>query len=446
MYNYLSKALFIFEKLEDSGFECYAVGGCVRDILLGIKPHDLDFTTNATPDEILECFKDYKTFELGKKYGTISVMNNDEIYEITTYRVDGKYLDSRHPEKVEFSRNLQDDLSRRDFTINAMAMDKNGNVVDEFGGREDLERKLIRAVGNANERFNEDALRIFRALRFFCKLGFKIENNTSKAAKELAYLLKNVHPQRLRDELTALIMTDTAADAISEYKDIFFCIIPELIKTYNFQQITTHHRYDVFTHTLTALKFAPYDAEIRFALLFHDIGKPDCHTTDKAGISHFNGHPAKSADIAVEILKRFAFKSDFINKVRLLIKYHDKRFEKPRLHIKKLLSKLSESDFKKLLIIQRCDILAQSEYLKSEKLAHITEIESEFEEIIKEELCVKLCDLAVNGNDIVSLGAKGKSVGVILNKLLILVIEEKISNSKEELLNRAVQLITAIDK
>lgn len=446
MQRILNKCKFIFEILENSGFECYAVGGCVRDVLLNIEPHDIDITTNATPDEILECFKNYRTFELGKKFGTISVMNDNEIFEITTYRIDGKYNDSRHPDKVEFSRNLNDDLARRDFTVNAMAMDKSGNIVDIFGGREDLHNKIIRAVGNAEERFTEDALRIFRALRFSCKLNFKIEDSTSYAAKMLAHTLKNVHPQRLRDELTALLLTDSASEVIEEYKEIFFTIIPELRICDNFQQITAHHRYDVFSHILHTLKYAPMDEEIRFALLFHDIAKPETHTVDKAGISHFNGHPAKSADIATEILKRFAFPSDFIKKVSLLIKYHDKRFEKPQLHIKRVLSELSVEDFYKLLTIQRCDILAQSEYLKEEKLAHVDYIETELEAILKDNACFKLKDLAVNGQDMINLGLNGKQIGDALNLLLNMVIEEKLQNNREELIKFASDYIANVDK
>ena len=446
MQDILKNCSFVFEELEKSGFECFAVGGCVRDILLNTEPNDIDFTTNAKPDEILECFKDYETFELGKKYGTISVLKDDKIYEITTFRVDGKYSDSRHPDGVQFSRSLYDDLSRRDFTINAMAMDKNGNITDIFSGKKDLKNKIIRTVGKPDERFSEDALRIFRALRFSCKLGFEIEKSTAKAIKNLSHLLVNVHPQRIRDELTALLLTDKAPDIISEYREVFFCIIPELKKTEDFRQITAHHRYDVFIHTLNAIKFAPYDAEIRFALLFHDIAKPDCHTTDKAGISHFNGHPSKSADIAAEILKRFAFHSEFVNKVSLFIRYHDKRFEKPRLHIKKLLSVLNEDDFRKLLTIQRCDVYAQSDYLKTEKLAHIEYIESQLSKIIAEKPCIKLSELAVDGNDLLSLGFNGKEIGNTLNKLLELVIEEKINNDKDALLKKCKELISGIDK
>lgn len=446
MQDVINKCKFIFDILENSGYECYAVGGCVRDMLLGLEPHDIDFTTNATPDEILGCFKDFKTFELGKKYGTISVLKDGELFEITTYRVDGKYTDSRHPDKVEFSRNLKDDLSRRDFTVNAMAMDRNGNVVDIFGGKQDLEDKIIRAVGNAEERFAEDALRIFRALRFSAKLGFIIEESTSHACKKLSQLLKNVHPQRLRDELSSLIIADSAADIISEYRQMFAAVIPELESTFNFQQITAHHRYDVFTHTLKALSFAPSNLSVRLALLFHDIAKPICHTVDKAGISHFNGYPAKSADIAAEILRRFSFPSDFVNKVKLLIKYHDRRFEKPRPHIKKVLSVLSAEDFKKLLTIQRCDALAQSEYMKAEKLAHIDFIEAEFNAIISEDACFKLSDLAVSGKDIVSLGASGRAIGDVLDKLLNLVIEEKLSNDRDVLMSYAKEYLSQIDK
>lgn len=446
MDNIFDKCRFVFDTLEKSGFECYAVGGCVRDMLLKLTPHDVDFTTNATPDEILDCFKEYKTFELGKKFGTISVLNDGAIYEITTYRIDGEYTDSRHPDKVEFSRNLKDDLARRDFTVNAMAMDSNGNVVDIYNGKADLESKLIRAVGDAEKRFTEDALRIFRALRFSAKLGFSIEESTAKACKNLAHLLDNVHPQRLRDELTAFIIGDNVPELLTEYRDVFARIIPELKPSFDFRQITAHHRYDVFTHTVKAVGFAPKDARIRLALLLHDIAKPLCYTTDKAGISHFNGHPQKSADIAMEILRRFSFSSDFVNDVVRFIKYHDVRFEKPRLHIKRLLMELTEEDFRNLLTIQRCDIMAQSEYIREEKLERIDFIEKEFEAVLEENSCLNLKGLAVNGNDIMTLGISGKKVGVVLEYLLTQVVEDKVSNQKNELIRCAEEYISRIDK
>ena len=313
--NIFEKSLFVFDVLQNNGFECYAVGGCVRDMLLGITPNDIDFTTNANPDEILQCFKDYKTFELGKKFGTISVVNDDMIYEITTYRIDGSYEDGRHPDSVTFSRNLQDDLSRRDFTINAMAMDKNGNVVDLFGGKQDLENKLIRAVGKPQKRFSEDALRIFRALRFSAKLGFSIEPETAASCHELSGLLSKVHPQRMQDELSRLLMTKNPENVLYEYRDVIGVIIPEFKPAFDFRQNTPHHRYDVFTHIIKSLCFAPEDLLIRVSLFFHDIAKPLCHTQDISGLSHFKGHPIKSAEISSEILRRFGYPKELALKV-----------------------------------------------------------------------------------------------------------------------------------
>lgn len=437
MNNIFENSKFVFDILELNGFECYAVGGCVRDMLLGIAPHDIDFTTNATPDEILSCFKDYNTFELGKKFGTISVLHEDTIYEITTYRIDGKYLDGRHPDIVTFSRNLRDDLSRRDFTINAMAMDKPGTVVDLFGGKSDLRNKLIRTVGKPQDRFTEDALRIFRALRFSAKLGFDIETCTAEACHKLSHLLKKVHPQRMQDELSGLMMSPNPARILFEYKDVIGVIIPEFLRTFDFAQNTPHHRYDVYTHIINSLFYSPVDLVIRLALFFHDIEKPLCHTVDKCNLSHFKGHPIKSAEISAEILKRFGYPKDIVNRVYLLIKYHDVRFEKPRKHIKKLLAELGVEDFRRLMIIQRCDILAQSEYRRNDKIDLIDNIENLFDEILVENPCLKISDLDINGKDIMSLGASGKLVGDTLSYLLDMVISEKLENNKEILITAA---------
>lgn len=435
--NIFEKSLFVFDVLQNNGFECYAVGGCVRDMLLGIIPNDIDFTTNANPDEILQCFKDYKTFELGKKFGTISVVKDDMIYEITTYRIDGSYEDGRHPDSVTFSRNLQDDLSRRDFTINAMAMDKNGNVVDLFGGKQDLENKLIRAVGKPQKRFSEDALRIFRALRFSAKLGFSIEPETAASCHELSGLLSKVHPQRMQDELSRLLMTKNPENVLYEYRDVIGVIIPEFKPAFDFRQNTPHHRYDVFTHIIKSLRFAPEDLLIRVSLFFHDIAKPLCHTQDISGLSHFKGHPIKSAEISLEILRRFGYPKEFVNRVFNLIKFHDRRFEKPKVHIKKILAETGAEDFKRLMIIQRCDALAQSEYKREEKLMLISSIEALFREIVSEAPCLKVTDLKLNGEDIMALGAKGKEIGDTLDYLLAEVISENIPNDKDALLKCA---------
>ena len=434
----LDECKFIFDILESNGYECFAVGGCVRDVLLGNIPNDIDFTTNALPEEILSCFKEYKTFELGRKFGTISVLNNNQIYEITTYRIDGEYTDSRHPDKVEFSRNLEDDLLRRDFTINAMAMDRDGNITDYYGGLNDLCNRKIKAVGNPYDRFREDALRIFRAIRFSAKLGFDIEPETATACFCLADTLRNVHPQRIRDEFSALVLAQNAEKVIEKYRDIIYVIIPEIKPTFDFQQITAHHRYDVFTHTIKALSLSPEDLEIRLALLFHDIAKPACHFTDKAGISHFKGHPSESAKIAEEILRRFSYPSALIEKVCLLIKYHDRRFEKLRPHIKKILATIGEDGFEKLLIIQKCDALGQSEYLREEKLKLIESVRTELKNIISESACIKLSDLDINGNDLINLGFSGREIGKTLDYLLQEVIYDRLDNNKDELIKTAV--------
>lgn len=440
MSKILDECRFIFDKLEGNGYECFAVGGCVRDVLLGNTPNDIDFTTNALPDEILNCFREYKTFELGKKFGTISVLNNNRIYEITTYRIDGEYTDSRHPDKVEFSRNLKDDLLRRDFTINALAMDRDGNITDYYGGLDDLNNRIIKAVGNPYDRFGEDALRIFRAVRFSAKLGFTIESQTASACLSMAESLRNVHPQRIRDEFSSLVLANNAGEVISEYRDIISVIIPELAETFDFQQITAHHRYDVFTHTIKALSLSPQDLEIRLALLFHDVAKPQCHFADKAGISHFKGHPSAGAKIAKTILKRFSYPSALIEKVCYLIEYHDKRFEKPRPHIKRILAKIGEEGFEKLLVIQKCDALAQSEYLRDEKLRLIENVSAEYRRIISEEACIKLADLDINGNDLINLGFSGREIGKALDYLLQEVVYDRLINNKEVLIKAALIL------
>lgn len=430
----LKKCQFVFDILESNGYECYAVGGCVRDMLLGIIPNDIDFTTNATPDEILNCFKEYKTFELGKKFGTISVVKDKNIYEITTYRIDGKYSDSRHPDSIEFSAELKDDLSRRDFTINAMAMDKKGKITDIFGGREDLKNKIIRTVGNPQRRFSEDALRILRALRFSAKLGFIIDKETSVALTDMKDSLKDVHPQRLRDELYSLMTSENCADILWKYKDVLAVIIPELRVMFDYNQHNIHHCFDLFEHTAEAIRLSPCIPEIRFTLLFHDIGKPLCQTADDNGVFHFYGHPDKSAEIAFDILKRFGFSSEFTDKICNIIRYHDTRFTNPVTQIKRLLSKISEEDFKNLITVMRCDVGAQSDYKRSEKLSNIDLIEIEFHKIVNEKPCIKLADLAVNGFDLQELGLSGKSIGDTLNMLLDMVIEDTLANNKTELL------------
>ena len=437
MFEFINNSLTIFNTLENNGFQCYAVGGCVRDCLLGLAPKDVDFTTDATPDEIIRVFSDYKTLDIGKKYGTVGVITGGNIYEITTFRVDGAYADNRHPEEITFSKSLQEDLSRRDFTINAMAMNKTGEIFDPFGGKEDLKNKVIRTVGVPTERFSEDALRIVRALRFASKLGFYIESDTESACFAMKHLLKNVHPQRIRTELENILLSKYASEIIYEYREVFGVIIPELRESFDFSQVTPHHKYDVFTHTVKALEITDANLAVRLALLFHDIGKPQCCRKDTDGRTHFKGHPAVSAELAEKIMMRFNFSGATTKLVKKLIYHHDDRFHNLKPDIRRLFSEFNYEEFLLLSEIQRCDTLAQSEYKREEKLLRLSIVKETAKYIYENENCFNVKDLKVNGEDIKALGANGKEIGDCLNFLLSLVIDGHTENNRSRLLSEA---------
>ncbi len=429
------KTDFIFENLNKNGFECFAVGGCVRDLLMGNTPQDYDFTADALPHEILKCFDDYKVFDTGIKYGTISVINNDECYEITTFRVDGEYSDSRHPDEVLFSKNIYDDLSRRDFTVNSIAFNKNRGVVDPFGGIEDINNKIIRATGNANERMREDALRILRGLRFSSKLGFSIDDNTLNAMYENKELLTHIHPFRIKAELEGLLKSDNVSEILYSHREIIKEIIPELSPMFYCVQNNPHHRYDVWTHTVKAVENVPSDLTLRLAALFHDVGKPFSITTDKKGVNHFKGHQYISEKISSEVLSRFGFPKNLIKDVSRLIIYHDERFRNINVDVKRVLKDIDAELFKKLLLLSKADTLAQSEYRRQEKLSHIQEVEAEFEKIIAEGECYKISQLNINGDDLKTLGYKGREIGEALSECLDAVIRGEIENNTKALLD-----------
>ncbi|MGN0452717.1 MAG: CCA tRNA nucleotidyltransferase [Ruminococcus sp.] len=428
------KCKFIFEKLKHSGFECFAVGGCVRDSIMGKLPQDWDFSTNASPDEITACFEDYNTITVGKKYGTIAVVSEGETYEITTYRRDGAYSDSRHPDEVTFSSSIEDDLSRRDFTINSIAYSEDRGYIDPYGGIEDIKKKLIRATGDPYIRFAEDALRIIRGVRFASSLGFDVEENTDEAMHMLSSTLSQVHPQRLKKELMGIIMGDFAFDVLHRYADVLSSVIPEIEPMFNLAQNNPHHKYDVWTHTLYALKNAPKNELVRVAVFFHDIGKPHKKTTDEKGIDHFKQHPMKSVEITEKVLTRFAFPREFINNVCKLIEFHDERFTNRTPDIKRVLNKIGEELFFLLLEVSRADVSAQSEYKRSEKLNLLSAVELEANRIIAANECYSLKTLAVNGKDLEHLGFEGKSIGDTLEVLLRSVIRGKTQNNKTELI------------
>lgn len=435
-------AKLILSTLKDNGYECFCVGGCVRDSLSEKTVNDWDFTTNATPDEIEKCFSSYTTIDIGKKFGTICVVINGQNYEITTYRIDSDYKDSRHPESVSFSKNLKDDLSRRDFTVNALAYNEEVGVVDEYGGLDDLSLGVIRCIGNADERFNEDALRILRALRFASTYGYSIEQKTSESILRHRGNLCDIAPERITKELTKLLCGDNVDFILRRYREVFAVIIPQISGMFNFDQNTKHHNKDLWRHTVSSVKNTPPDPVLRMTMLLHDIGKPMTMHTDEKGASHFPNHPKLSCAMAKSILTDLRFPNDFISTVTLLIENHDNRYTPDAPMIKRCMRDLGVENTRKLLTIQRADILAQSNYKRAEKLSTLDSVVEEFERILVEKECFNLESLAVNGKDIIHLGVvKGEKIGQILRTLLDYVIDEKLKNEKDELLNFAKTII-----
>ncbi|MGN1131938.1 MAG: CCA tRNA nucleotidyltransferase [Ruminococcus sp.] len=425
----------IISMMESSGFECYVVGGCVRDMLMGITPKDYDLTTNAKPDEMLRIFSDYKTFDNGIKHGTVSVIMDGEVYEITTYRIDGDYIDCRHPENVEFTSSLKEDLSRRDFTVNAMAYNPQEGLVDYFNGKRDVEYKAIRCVGDADLRFKEDALRILRALRFASVYNFSIEYNTFNAILENKKLLNNISKERIANEFTQILCGQCCDYILRRFKDVVAVVIPEIASMFNFQQNNPYHNKTLWKHTVSSVKNIESDGVLRMTMLLHDIGKPMSQKTDKNGNSVYHGHERIGEAISREVLTRLKYPKNFIDTVSFLIRNHSLNINTDKVIIKKILKNMGEDKFRLLLKVQKADILAQSNYKREEKLQNLSNVQVLFDEIIDKSECYSLQTLNVNGSDLIHSGiTEGKIIGETLNRLLNLVIEEKCSNIKEELL------------
>ncbi len=444
--NLPEKAKKIIDILEKNLFECYAVGGCVRDSLLGLEPSDWDFTTNARPHEIEECFCDFKTLSIGKRYGTIAVIIDGKPYEITTYRYDGEYTDFRHPDKVNFSKNLKDDLSRRDFTVNAMAYNPKEGIVDYFGGEKDLKYKVIRCVGDADNRFKEDALRILRALRFASKYGFSIELQTQKAIFDNKNLINNISAERISVELLQLLCGNYVDVVLRMYKEIVAVIIPELSVTFNFDQRSPHHNRTLYKHIVCAVKNIEADPILRLTMLLHDIGKPITMKIDKNGRGHFYNHPKVGVGISIRIMKRLCLSNTVIDEVSILIFHHDDRLKPDKIMIKHLLNEIGLYEFKRLMKVQYADICAQSNYKRDEKFALHKEVMNLYNSIVENGECFSLDSLEINGKDIISLGvSRGEIIGKILNELLEMVICKQIENDKEQLLYKAKEMINVLE-
>ena len=431
----------IIEKIEAHGHSAYIVGGCVRDAIMGRQPHDYDICTSALPDEVLSIFSNRRVIETGLQHGTVTVQGDTDYYEVTTYRVDGEYTDGRHPDEVKFVSDVVADLARRDFTINAMAYNAHTGLIDPFGGYEDIKNKLIRSVGCAEHRFQEDALRIMRAVRFAATCGFAIHDDTHNAMLNLRHLLVHVSEERKTTEfLKMLVCAD--ADLLIKYRDVFSTFIPELIPTFDFKQNNPHHIYDVYAHTVHAVAEAPQDAQIRLSLMFHDIAKPLVYSEDENGIGHFYGHADDGAVIAKNIMKRMRLDNDTIDIVSGLIAAHDITLSTSPKFTRRMISKMGELQFRRLIEVIRADKMAQSKNTDTmTNLGMLISIEYNIGEALSKNECLTLKDLAVNGHDLIAVGiTDGKMIGATLQYLLETVLSEPCKNVKETLISMALKL------
>ncbi|WP_028504773.1 CCA tRNA nucleotidyltransferase [Ruminococcus sp. FC2018] len=421
------------DMLHACGYKAYIVGGCVRDALLGKTPNDYDICTDCTPQEMKKVFASYNAIETGIKHGTLTVLIGHDPIEITTFRSDGKYSDHRKPDKVRFEKELSQDLKRRDFTINALCYNQSEGLVDMFGGTQDLQRRIIRCVGDPTERFDEDALRILRAMRFSSVLDFEIEKGTSSAIHSQKELLKNISAERIAAELKKLLCGKDPARILTEYRDVMAVIIPQLEPCFDLKQNNPHHCYDVYTHICKSVNNISPDWVLRLTMLLHDIGKPLVHTTDSAGVDHFKTHQLKSAKLSREITGALKLDNRSRSRIYDLVLEHDTRIPPVKKSVRRLMSKYDDDFFDDYLRVRRADTLAQSGYMREQKLAELEAIGEVARQIRAEQLCLHISDLAVNGNDLIDLGYEGSSIGKALKMLLDAVIEERTDNEKDAL-------------
>ena len=431
------------ERLSAHGFEAYAVGGCVRDFLRGVSPHDYDLTTSATPSEILSVFSDMRCIETGIAHGTVTVLIEETPLEITTFRVDGEYRDHRHPDGVTFTRSFFEDAARRDFTVNAMGYAPSVGVVDCFGGKEDLSHGILRAVGEPKKRFTEDALRILRALRFASVLGMSIEKETKSAANELAPLLKNIASERIYEELCKLLCGKDAFSVMNENREVVSVVLPELAPCMGFEQRNRHHIYDVYEHTLHVLENVPNVPHLRFAALLHDVGKPPCFSLEKDGEGHFYGHSSESVRIAEQIFTRLHADRSTSERAIRLIRLHDGVIDCDKKAIRRLLSKHGEEALRDLLALKRADTLALHPDYHG-RTETIDALSSLLDEVLSEPPCFSVADLAIGGEELAEIGVpRGPMMGRILREAHRAVMEEEIVNNREELLDFVQKIISS---
>lgn len=431
------KANYIIKTIQAAGFEAFVVGGCVRDSILGRVPGDWDITTSAKPEQVKELFQ--RTIDTGIQHGTVTVMLEKEGFEVTTYRIDGEYEDSRHPKEVIFTPNLTEDLKRRDFTINAMAYNDDAGLIDIFGGIDDINARIIRCVGEARERFSEDALRMMRAVRFSAQLDYEIEEKTAAAIKELAPTLKNISAERIQVELVKMMTSNHPEKIRDAYRlgitEVFF---PEFDKAMETEQNHPHHMYSVGEHIIHSVCNIDNDKILRLSMLLHDIGKPNTLVIDEKGITHFHDHPVVGEAMAKEILKRLKFDNDTIRAVSRLVRYHDygNGVEPTMKIVRRGVNLIGDDIFPLLFTVRRADVCAQSMYMHEEKMELIDKWEACYQEILKEGQCVSLKTLALSGKDLIDFGIKpGPELGEALNHLLEIVLDNPEYNTREKLLN-----------
>lgn len=428
------KVNLILKKLENAGFEAFAVGGCVRDLLRNVNPHDWDIATSAHPEQIHSCFPEYTAIDVGAAFGTTNIIIENESFEVTTFRIEGDYSDNRHPNEVKFTDNIIDDLKRRDFTINAMAYNQQRGLIDPFDGQDDLTHRLIRCVAQPKKRFSEDALRIMRALRFAAVFNYDIEPETAVALRKLAANLTYISPERIACELNKLLCSPKPSKILSQFRDVIAVFIPEIVPSFDFDQANPHHCYDVWNHILHGIDAAPRTKTLRLAMLFHDIGKPFCQKYDEEGIGHFFGHAIKSAEIVEIALNRLRYENETIKNVTELIKHHADIIVNDEKSIKRWLNRIGEKQFRRLIELRKADIKAQNPDFAPERLEILTQTYILLGKILAEQQCFRLKDLKINGNDLLKIGFQpGPVLGKCLQKLLEEVIEERLRNEPQVL-------------
>lgn len=435
------KVEYIINELQKKGFEAYAVGGCIRDSILGRNPNDWDITTNALPEVIVSTFK--HTIPTGIKHGTITVMLEGEPFEVTTYRIDGEYTDNRHPDGVIFTSRLEEDLSRRDFTINAMAYNYINGLADPFHGMEDLENNVIKTVGNAHERFNEDALRMIRAIRFSCQLGFHINPETFEAIKLNCELIKNVSLERIRDEFTKILLSKKPSQGIENLRlgGLLQYFLPEVLTMFGLDQRNPHHDKDVYYHTLMVVDNTEPRLALRLSALLHDIAKPLTFSIDEKGIGHFYDHNTKGVELSEYILRRLRFDNDTIKKVSGLVYDHMSRYDNLKNStIKKVITRVGESNLEDLFNLQESDVKASAPPFD---FSGIDYMRRKTAQIIEQKQPLSVKDLSLNGSDLIKLGVQpGKLIGEVLQHLLEKVLETPELNNKELLTKMALDYIS----